>query len=291
MFSNFILSDGAGNSYDSTEIEFSLLAVKGQAKLGVALSTLADITKSLPLPINPFSEGFKFFTDYANKVVDASILEDKNVAATAKEGKLVLSFSPNSTCTGDQERTGTLAIVSGINGPNFNDALDISKEYCWSAQLSPVFTLKYANKAVGVNCSTVAATSFKAVNNPYIAFYLNAEPKSVSGSSAMISHFMLPPTIDASDVSASQVDLSKTISASYPNRYETSFKSLSSELDYLAERVANDLEKGSDIWAAQAADMSGQVLVTSTVIDSIAIDIAESLKRCAAHGIAVDHCL
>lgn len=43
LFSRFQLS-GAGNSYDTAEIEFSLVIKKDKTNFGIALSALADIT-------------------------------------------------------------------------------------------------------------------------------------------------------------------------------------------------------------------------------------------------------
>jgi hypothetical protein len=283
LFSNFALFDAADNSYDSTEIEFSLLAFRVKDNMGAALTSLSNITNSMPIPINPFSEGFKFFGAYATSVVDAAIKEDNNIAATAKEGKIVLSFSPNAICTGDQERTGTLAVVSGISGSESKGVVDITKEYCWKANLTPVFTLKYASLPANNVCTDVNTASYKVLNNPYIAFYLNAEPKKPSLSATPSTFVMYPPAIEPAKVSLTSANLNKAIRANYSMPKKG--------VSYLSNKVQIDLNKGNSEWHDLDINPLGQVQITTTAADSVAFDITESLKRCAAHGVEASMCI
>lgn len=290
LFSNFTLSDGAGNRFDTTEIEFSFLSIKAQNKLGTALSTLGDITSKLPIPPNPYSDGFKFFTDYANKVISDSIANDNNIAGTAKEGKISLSFSPTNTCIGDQERTGTIAVVSGMSGAG---ALDISKEHCWDADLAPVFVLKYAPKPTnGADCSTVAKGEFKLVANPYVGFYLNAGPKETSTSRAVLSQTITRSQVDAPEVNVSNKELTDAIVDWYPALAVEDIRMSNStgSLAHVSKSVKSGLSKKDVAWTYEAGIAGDQISVVTTVQDSVAFDIVESLKRCAAHGVSAAEC-
>jgi len=175
VFNNFRLLQG-GMWFDSASVEFAVLKKKSKAPFGAALSALADITMKLPAPINPFSEGFKFFAEYASTAVEKSLGEANNVDEQVKLGKIEMSFSTDSTCTGDEERTGTFAVITGSPGREQDGFVDITQEstYCWRAELKPLFMVLFARLPQGRECGSLDAKEFLPVRNPYLGFFLNA---------------------------------------------------------------------------------------------------------------------
>lgn len=291
LFSRFPLTN-SGNSYDTAEVEFTVLAKKDKTPFGIALSALADISKNLPTPINPFSEGFKYFSDYANKVVEGSLTSENNIGVQSREGKIILSFSATSTCTGDQEKTGTLAIVSGMDGKELDGIADIKKDYCWKADLRPVFTLKFASKPSGSTCASISETSYNRINNPYIAFYLNAEPKTLTSSrTAQVKTLTLPNKETVlTNVSAREIE--KSILAAYDVGSISSTSSTQlPAVKNVTYKVSDVLKDGDYFAGAIKEGGTNNITLSTTVIDSLAIDLAESLKRCAAHGVEENKCL
>lgn len=296
LFSRFSLTN-SGNSYDTAEVEFTVLAKKGKAPFGLALSALADISKSLPTPMNPFSEGFKYFSDYANKVIEGSLNENNNIGQQSKEGKITLSFSSTSTCTGDQEYTGTLAIVSGVKEKDTDGFVDIKKDYCWKAVFKPVFTLKFAPKPTNSTCAGVAEGLFKQVNNPYLAFYLNAEPKTLTSSSVAQVKTIALPTNNIKWNSTNSTEIERSISVAYyaqdisdsTSAHRNTVKKITNKVS----GVLNDTNFFSKKPITTSSDQANVNVITwpTTVVDSVAIDLAESLNRCSTHGIDVADCL
>ena len=175
VFSSFQLMQGT-TSFDSVDLKFAVLKKKSKAPFGAALSALADITKRLPAPMNPFSEGFKFFAEYASTAVESSINEQNNVSDQAAAANFALAFSSDSNCSGDEESTGTFAAVYGATGLESDGIVNISTEaaYCWNALLKPTFTLQFVGKPSDGDCTKVSTAAWITLRNPYFAFVLNA---------------------------------------------------------------------------------------------------------------------
>lgn len=290
LFSRFPLT-GSGNSYDTAEVEFTILSKKDKTPFGIALSALADISKNLPAPVNPFSEGFKYFSDYANKVIEGSITTENNIKEQSKEGKMILSFSSTSTCVGDQEKTGTLAIVGGAEGKESDGIVDIKKDYCWRADLTPVFTLKFAPRSAGATCAAISDASFTRVNNAYTAFFLNAEPKVLTSSQTVQEKTLVLPTKPVFTAVIDPREVEKLIIGSY----EPSMKSHTASVKSVTDKVSYVLKDEDYLrrtsTTTPASDKLFTVTIPTTAIDGLAIDLAESLRRCVSHGIKREVCL
>lgn len=157
--------------FTSVDLKFTIIKKKKRGKFGVALHGLAQITKKLPPPINPFSEAFQFFADYADSVVAESLNEANNVGGTTNEGTMAFAFSLDGTCSGDLETTGTKVAVKAAAGSEEDGFADIRKDYCWKAQLLPTFEVYFASKPSSGDCSSV--TGYKKLRNPYYGFFLN----------------------------------------------------------------------------------------------------------------------
>ena len=143
LLEGFQLRNGSA-AYSNVDFDLNVIKGKKKSGWGQALNALVDITKRLPMPANPFAEGFQFFADFANSVVNSSVQERK--ADNLKQSVVHLSFSPNGQC-GAFESTGTVAIIFMTPGTENDNIVDIGKinnnEYCWSAELQPAFSVKF----------------------------------------------------------------------------------------------------------------------------------------------------
>lgn len=264
-----------------SNIDFDINVIKGLERngWGKALNALVEITKKLPIPANPFTEGFQFFADYANSVVDASIQERET--GNLKQSVIHLSFSPDGQCKKQAfESTGTIAIIFAASGTENDGFVDIGKinntEYCWAAEIRPAFSVKFGKRSKNGKC--VATT---AIRNDYYGFYLNAIPKSVSSAPNLRedtkpientwSSFSFVNAGDlATTIGDGNVELGSKTAAAL--KWEPSLKTVP-----FGSVVATTPEN-TIVWR-----VSG--------VESSAFDIAEAFKRCAAHGINAENCL
>lgn len=296
LFSRFPLTN-EGNLYDTVEVEFTIIAKRDKNPFGVALSVLADISKNLPAPINPFSDGFKYFSDYANKVVEGSLSKENNVAQSSKEGKITLAFSATATCGADQEKTGTLAVVRGTKGKESDGFVNIKKDYCWRAEFKPVFTLKFANLEKETECHALLDGKFQRVNNPYIAFYLNADPKNLTASQNTNAMTVTFPSGSIRAMNVSSPAVEKILTAAYvPSGHQDfSGKAFLNAVQNLSRKVSDFLYNPGHFskltWDKAPRENNPQdVLLIPTAVESQALDLAESLRRCNRHGVSPEEC-
>ncbi|MEM9617795.1 MAG: hypothetical protein AAF936_07515 [Pseudomonadota bacterium] len=157
----------------SVGLAFTYLKTKKKAPFGVVLEQLANVSKTIPASIDPFSASFKFFASYANGLVDQTLNSKNKIDKNVKSGQLVFSFSDDDTCTLDEERTGAIAVVSDYDSQGEDGIVDISRlsDYCLKAVLRPYFSVHYAEKQCALN---PAEAEFREMNNPYTLYILNA---------------------------------------------------------------------------------------------------------------------
>jgi hypothetical protein len=171
----------------TTQIEtsFSILKKKKKAPFSVVLEQLVKVTSSLPIPPNPYVTAFNHFASYADEVITKSINEENNVSEELKGGNIAFAFSENGTCTGTLETTGTIAVIRASSGTENDGIINTTSDYCYSAQFTPVFELRFATMPVDHDCAK--ATNFRKVRNPYLGFVLNASvvgPRTLGGEAA-----------------------------------------------------------------------------------------------------------
>jgi hypothetical protein len=187
LVDSFSLKQGSVG-YTALQLDVTLMNENSKNRWGKALSQLADVTKNLPIPAtNPYVEGAGYLLEFANNLIDGEIttLTNSNASDIARSGSLAFTFSPDGSCGGDFAQAGTAAILQSV-GPPGDGHVDLDKvaNYCFKAQLKPIFTLLEAPNSTGADCKTLpAATQYKAVTNNYIAFFLNAvtTPKTLAG--------------------------------------------------------------------------------------------------------------
>ena len=165
--------------YIGLELDFAVIPKKKRNHWGNALDALANLSKHVSLPSFPFSEGFKWFAEYANNAVDQSLKQEDSLV---KMGAITMNFSSDGKgpapgqCFGDFEATGTKAVIqaSDETGDGVVD-INVIDAYQFNVVLTPAFVLKVCKKDGSKPCS-----NFVDVKNDYIGFYLNAVPESGS---------------------------------------------------------------------------------------------------------------
>jgi hypothetical protein len=159
------------------DLDFSAVRKKGNGTFGLAIEHLARLSESLVPPANPYGKAFGYFADYAKGVVDASIADKNIIDGELKEGRLALTFSDNQSCEGDEERTGTIAVVQAHEGTIPNGVVSIAtpEAYCWRSRFEPIFSVEVASKPSG-GCELVS--QFRSLQNPHYMFVLNASRQS-----------------------------------------------------------------------------------------------------------------
>jgi hypothetical protein len=168
-------------TYEGLNVELTLLNRRGKNGWGNALAALGEITKKLPIPASPLTQAASYLMDFANSAVTKD-LNGQDVNDKVKSASLALNFDPTGKCGGlagdgsDFETTGTLAVLTqdGVAGGGYVD-LNRTNDYCWAADLRPVFVLKAAHKQVNVPCGDQRyKPNYKQVTNNYVGFFLNA---------------------------------------------------------------------------------------------------------------------
>jgi len=265
-------------SYSNVDFDFNVIKGKKRNGWGQALNALVDITKKLPIPANPFTEGFTFFADYANSVVDASVQQRK--ADNLKQGVVHLSFSPNGQCGNKAfESTGTIAIVFASPGTEADGIVDIGRvgnnEYCWAAELQTAFSVKFGRKTNG-NCSADTA-----IRNDYYGFFLNALPVSTASAAALREDVFVSGRVRPSVAPAVAGSVAKEISEG------------DAELRVKATTAAEwDPTSNTAPFGKVITKKSDSTIVwRASGVESKAFDIAQALRRCAANGVKAEKCL
>ncbi|HTC95908.1 MAG TPA: hypothetical protein VK699_20875 [Terriglobales bacterium] len=182
---------------DALNISVKLVRKQSPTAWGSAFLALADISKQIKLPSNPYTDGFQLFANFANSAVQKS-LETPDAPSTLPIGTLELGFSSDdeniaNNCT-DFSRTGIVAIIDNVPGRNENEGYpDITRQgdYCWYADLSSGVQLSYAKKDNNGACGTGAA--WHSLESPRLAFLLQKRDASGQPASPSLPAPPAPP--------------------------------------------------------------------------------------------------
>jgi len=270
------------NSYTNIEFDFKVIKNKERNNWGDALNALVNITKNLPLPSNPFSDGFLFFANYANSLIDTSL--QKNKTDSVKEGNITLNFSPSGLCTDNSfESNGTIAVIQSSIGLEEDGFVDISKinndEYCWAPQLKPTFAIKFGRKSSDGSCKAVTA-----IRNDYYGFFLNALPTSVDEAQVLREDFRLNDfRWNVSNTKANEIIKDYLNNSNSANIELQANAATALEWDPSARNVPFD--------DSAALTLNKSTYWRTTPTKSAAFDLAEAIRRCEANGVASEQCL
>lgn len=167
--------------YTGFGVDTTLVNLKSKNGLGSAIQALAEITGSnkLPIPDSPYTQAAGYLLDFANKAItnDISTKNQDDKFATAS---LSLNFDPAGTCAGPGpggqgfETTGTKAILMATGTPSdMLIPIDQPQNYCWAADVTPIFMLKAARKEPAKACTDSSyADQYRPITNDYIAYFL-----------------------------------------------------------------------------------------------------------------------
>lgn len=272
---------GEEGSYTNVDFDFNVVKGKKRNAWGDALNTLVKVTKSLPLPVNPFAEGFKFFADYANAMVDSSIQQKEQ--DNIKQGTVKLSFSPGGQCSNDNfESTGTIAVIYASPGSEAEGFVDIGRindeGYCWGTQLRPVFSIKFGRKDAGGVCK--ATTS---IRNDYYGFFLNALPISLADAPSIRKDFQLV---------GDRKLMTESMAKDLVEKFSKGLGATSSSLKTKAVAALQwDPIKNRTPFGKEITTEKNSTLWRSSPTESVAFDFAEAIRRCEANGISSEQCL
>ncbi|ABV38351.1 hypothetical protein Ssed_3747 [Shewanella sediminis HAW-EB3] len=288
LFHRFLLTN-EDSIFDSMQIDFVTLKKHEKTKFGAGLAALAKLTESLPTPPNPFSDGFKYFVEFSNDVLENSLNEKNNVDETVKEGGISLAFSETNICGGDFEKTGTIAVVKGFRGKEKDGVADINKEYCWKAKGRPSFELKFAPLSVAGSCKNIQEGSYNILRNPYYAFVLNAYPNKLPKRAQVRTQRVdIIASLNRKVLSVDRNALNVAVGSVFIGDYESKDTAL------FTEKVSGQLRMASYSKYDEISNVGSSeqtILWDTTREDSVAFEIAESIRRCDFHGIPLEDCL
>jgi|GEM_PF-2035405 len=268
-------------SYLNVDFDFNIIKGKKRNAWGEALNGLVTITKNLPIPANPFAEGFQFFAGYANSLVESSVQQKQ--ADNIKQGNIKLSFSPNGQCRNTGfESNGTIAVIYASPGLEKDGFFDITKtndnSYCWATQLTPAFSLAYGKTAADGSCKEPIT-----VRNDYFGFFVNAVPVSSTEAAGLredVSIAAKRPVVSGKKAQ----ELYDFAAFSKDGNNELRFKTLAA-LEW--DPRSKDLPFGDFV----AKTDSDAIVWRTTPVESTAFDVAEALRRCSANGMEPQKCL
>lgn len=162
-------------------VEMTILNRKERGTLGVALEALLQTANKLPIPSNPTTQAATYLLDYANSAVGKSI-ESHNAREKLRSAAIALNFAPDGKCnsrngaTPEFESAGTKLVLqaAGERGPGYVP-LNMTNEYCWTAEMHPAFVVKAARRQPKLDCDDPSyRAQYRQVTNNYAGFFLNA---------------------------------------------------------------------------------------------------------------------
>lgn len=198
LLSRFKLRNG-DNLYSNATFRIKFISSEEDGPVKIALHTLSDVTKRLPIPSNPFIEGIDYFVELSNGIVSAMMDENKNPDKVVPEAQLAFEFSQDGQCTGQLETTGIKAVIKEYSKQqrHSDKYIDIAQihTYCFRYSNANFKRIEFASKPAG-GCADV--TEYKQVINPHYVFALNATPAFVQHTSRQNSvMFMDSPVLRA----------------------------------------------------------------------------------------------
>ncbi|MFN4275963.1 MAG: hypothetical protein ACK4FJ_06655 [Ferrovibrio sp.] len=269
LINKFRLKNGQ-NIYSGASIDLSLVNITGTTALTDVVLAIVDITKSLPIPANPFTQYLDYAQRYANAIVQKVTTRNEEQDNQTRESVIRMNFSSSDTCQGDQEYTGTKAVVRSATGTeadgiiNLNDA----NNYCYRVVLTPSYTIRFA-KTENNACPTDNG-KYRNLTNPYVAFFVNAEAEVTA---------LKPETLNK-DYSFTSTTMPETASSSYPVVW-----------NYYRAKGYNFSQ--SSALATMTVKPSPQAAQSQTFykLEPLVLPVNESIQRCHANGISVEQCL
>lgn len=261
LLSKFALTNGT-NKFSVIDIDIGIVRSQGKSIAAKIILDAVGATKSLTLPTNPFASAFSAATAYVNGFVEPLISQ---AAAQQEAASHRISMSINAAnCTGDDEKTGTKAIINTADDISKPGAVDTSKinDYCFKAELAPAFALKAAPRPAGGDCTKV--TNFQELQNSYLAFFVNS----------------FPPGTPSPDVSSMGLLKLEGVQLAESASLSRGFRNLG-----FSANAAEQFSKG-----VLSAESNANIAKAFKIKPDTVSAYREALKRCVANGVSAADC-
>lgn len=175
ILSGFALSDG-DSRYSQVDLSFRFVKVQEDTTVGRAIKSLATVAEDYSLPADLFAPSFQMYASIASSLIDNVFTDNRN-STQDPLASIVLAFDPDGSCNNLLfEKTGTKAVVMGMDGREQDGIVDIDQmnSYCFQTELRPSFEVWFW-KRVGGAC-TSRPDDARQLRNPHFGFYVTARP-------------------------------------------------------------------------------------------------------------------
>lgn len=176
LLNKFALINGQ-SSFSVIDLEVGIVKTSGKSTGAKILLGAVGATKNLSLPVNPFASAYGVATTYVTSVFEP-LLDQAAEDKEAVSHHIVMNINA-ANCAGDDEKTGTKAIVDAAKDSSQPGYINTEKinSYCFKAELKPAFVLKFSPLPNNGSCDQ--ASDFTELRNSYLAFYVNALPQEI----------------------------------------------------------------------------------------------------------------
>jgi hypothetical protein len=312
LLSKFRLKNG-DSLYSNAEFSIKLVKNRGDEAAGIALKVLADSTKDLPIPANPFTTGFDFFVGVTNKFVDKYFEEKLSDQNSAPRAEFPIEFTTNGDCSAGGATTGAIAVIFASNEPH---AVSMGQEenYCFRYKTAPTQRLEYATKTAGLCASDDA--SFKIVPNSYYLFVLGAVQSQVTAAAPSSRYVYFDrsytwPGQDSTviyDLAKGAKPIADAWAGLTPSNQTIDTSKLAARIEKYSTTAPSDYKSVFEIkttWPAAASDnILAEIAGASGVsdakteigkqsisgFDAVSQDLAVASQRCKYFGISETDC-
>ncbi|MCI0419555.1 MAG: hypothetical protein L0312_10085, partial [Acidobacteria bacterium] len=306
ILNSFLLRNGP-DTYSSAEFDFAIVRKKKRTTWGHVLDALVSVTKKLPLPASPFTDGFGYFAEYANSAVERSIREESNAQNVIPQARIAQVFSLNGQCIqgDDFARTGTLAVIQAAAGSEDQGYVDIARHdrYNFKADAQPVFSLRFCIKNQNGQCPG----NYRLVQNDYAAFFLNAVSE-VSGGPQLREESAPRESPRPLTFSREAVDGALFTYAWHARSASIDSWAAFDDLHFFARgrllggeeptplamdingALSQPVERGKVPFGTIVHGTGDTLVWRLTQRQALAADLAQSLRRCSVHGVEPEDC-
>jgi hypothetical protein len=272
------------------DVNFINIEQKGAA--ATVFGQLANFTKNLPIPANPYTTGVQLFGDFANQVLDTAVSSD-NSANSDDIGSFAydLAQSDDECKLNPRSLTeGTTGIIYDYLGSNLAGIIKTSDEAKYCFKIEPRGSnVSYATKPnSNLNCLDNTETrtlTFMPLNNPQIIFAFNVSGKPDGGTVSRIATNGAANTTGVSGNAVTQ--FSQRLAAQSQPETQVKAESLQSNITKWVEGIQkNQLPVAG---STPTAGASGRVIELPAE-EARDYDAARALLRCARVGIPTQQC-
>lgn len=275
LMSRYRLNDGAGKEYKNVGLDLYFITVEDKSDALTVFNSLADFTKSLPIPANPFTTGIGYFGDFTNKLVDGSLRKgagpDPDAAFTFD---LASTAQQTTLCPFGYLREGVQAVVYDVSFPPDTSVIKISEvdKYCYWFDPN-LRQVRFAPKSGA--CATAMPAAARQLNNPLVAFVVSAVP--VQQGAVLPSQLTRVPGTNKSMSNLTAAQIERMISGM--------------NAEHLSGRIsASSVERILDVMELPSVP-SEELRTVAEHATNQDLAAARALQRCAAAGIPVEECL